>query len=397
MSSPWRRRWAMRVGIASLSAAALLAGCQAEQRPGTVETIGTPKTGSVSASVSAPPAFSPASLNKGNIDGMVIPVGLTPTTSGPTKSDGIYTPTSNREIYQKISTDYQEIVALTNRVTEGKPLPAAEILLLYEAGKHTRIGTSSRSLRIFAREAARSQEFPDAVAFYKSPTFLDDPVNDAIVGARTAADYTPAQRRQAIQKGILRIIYHWSRRYIQSGAANLNPGLVDEAWAIYVGEEKDGKYPNSLAATAVSREENFNRSGSIDVPLRQAMSRAQKAAAEKDAAGYEAAARDIYSRFHTIFYLSTARYLNEALKSAQANKLEDAKAQMVEGLSYYQSIQPQVAKADPDADKAIVAYFTADPTKLTREARDQALEALNRTANALLLKSSDLVIPAIFQ
>src|SRR5262245_45245938 len=78
--------------------------------------------------------------------GLFIPAGLAPATSGPTKSDGVYKPNTNREIYQKISTDYQEIVALTNQVNEGKPLPAAEILLLYEAGKHTRIGLQSRSL-----------------------------------------------------------------------------------------------------------------------------------------------------------------------------------------------------------------------------------------------------------
>ncbi|MEZ4554017.1 MAG: hypothetical protein R3B59_08920 [Dehalococcoidia bacterium] len=46
--------------------------------------------------------------------------------------------------------------------------------------------------------------------------------------------------------------------------------------AIYVGEERDGKYPNSLAATAQSREGNFNRPGSIDTPLREALSRAQQ-------------------------------------------------------------------------------------------------------------------------
>src|SRR5215831_14124129 len=69
--------------------------------------------------------------------GLFIPAGLAQATSGPTKSDGIYKPNTNREIYQKISTDYQEIAALSNHVNEGKPLPAAEILLLYEAGKHT--------------------------------------------------------------------------------------------------------------------------------------------------------------------------------------------------------------------------------------------------------------------
>jgi len=328
--------------------------------------------------------------------GLFIPAGLSPATSGPTKSDGIYVPSTNREIYQKISTDYQEIVALTNQVNEGKPVPAAEILLLYEAGKHTRIGVASRSLRVWAREAERSEDFPEAVAFYKSATFLDDPLLDAIAGARTASGYTPAQRRHAIQRGVERIVYHWSRHYIQRGTAELNSGFIDEAWAIYMGEEKGGKYPNSVAATAQSMEALFKRSGSIDEPLRRAMSQAQKAAAGKNAEACAAAANDIYSRFHAIFYLGVAYYLNEALKATAGGNLENAKVAMAGGFALYQSIQPQVAKADPAADKTIAGYYKSNPSSLSAALRDSALAALNRTASALLLKQSDLVTAVNF-
>jgi hypothetical protein len=314
----------------------------------------------------------------------------------PTESDGIYTAATNREIYTKISTDYQEIVKLTNRVTEGQPLPAGEILSIYEESKLARLGTQTRPLRGFAREAARTREFPDAVAYYCSHTFLDDPVIDAITGTRSAANYSPEQRRQAIQKGIQRTIYHWSRRYIQNASVSLSPGLVDEAWAIYVGERVDGGYPNSLAATARSRETNFNRPGSLDDALRKAMSDAQQAAAAKDAAAYERAANEVYSRFHAIFYLGTARYMNESVKSVQAGNAANAGVQLVEGFSFYQSIQPTVAKADAAADKTIVAFFTGNPADLTAAKRDEALAALNRTAGALLLKDADLVTPATF-
>ena len=95
----------------------------------------------------------------------------------PTKSDGIYTPGTHREIYQKISTDYQEIVALTNLINVGRPLPLAEIMLLYEVGMHTRIG---RALRGFARDPSRSEEFPDSAAFHESDTFLDSPISNAV-------------------------------------------------------------------------------------------------------------------------------------------------------------------------------------------------------------------------
>ena len=111
----------------------------------------------------------------GGTGGLLIPAGLNAETSGPTVSDGIYTPTTNREIYQNISSDYQEIVALTNLVNLGRPLPAAEIMLLYEVGMHSRIGPNSRTLRGFARDPRRGEEFPDSVAFYESATFLDSP------------------------------------------------------------------------------------------------------------------------------------------------------------------------------------------------------------------------------
>ena len=378
----------MSIVLRGLLLVGLSVASLAETRRATVETIGRNQGGNVSI---------PQTTASGATGGLFIPAGLPPATSGPTKSDGIYTPNTNREIYQKISTDYQEIVALTNQVNEGKPLPAAEILLLYEAGKHTRIGVASRSLRVWAREAERSQDFPEAVSFYKSATFLDDPVLDAIAGARTAAGYTPAQRRQAIQKSVERIVYHWSRHYVQRAAAELNPGFVDEAWAIYVGEEKDGKYPNSIAARAQSMEANFNRTDSVDQPLRRAMSQAQKAAADKNAAACAAAAKEIYSRFHAIFYLGTAHYLNEALKAAQGRNLENAKVAIAEGFAFYQSIQPQVGKADPEADKAVVNYYKSDPSRLSIALRDSTLAALNRTASALLLKRSDLVTPANFQ
>ena len=324
---------------------------------------------------------------------LLIPAGLGYETDrdNPTKSDGIYTPVSHREIYQKISTDYQEIAALTNLVKQGLPLPDAEILLLYEAGMHTRIGTSSRTLRGFARDPRRSEEFPDSAAFYESATFLDSPISNAIRGRGDAENYTDAQRRQAIQKGLLRVIYHWSKRYMFLGLQYQSPGLVDEAWAVYVGEEVDGEYPNSLAATALKREANFGREGAIDIPLRQAMAEAQQAAADKDDAAYEVAAQKVYSRFNAIFYLGAVRYMNEALKHAQDGDHDGAGVALVEGLAFYQSIQPDVAKANAASDETIVAYFQAAPDQLTAELLSGALAAINQTASALLLTQDDLV------
>jgi hypothetical protein len=71
--------------------------------------------------------------------------------------------------------------------------------------------------------------------------------------------------------------------------------------------------------------------------------------------------------------------------------METAGVQMVEGLSFYYSIQQQVATADPAVDEAIVGFYTADPATLTPEMRDEVLSAINRVADDLLLAQSDIV------
>ena len=76
--------------------------------------------------------------------------------------------------------------------------------------------------------------------------------------------------------------------------------------------------------------------------------------------------------------------------------MESAQVAIAEGLAFYQSIQPQVAKADPAADQAVVIYYKSDPSRLSVALRDSTLAALNRTVSALLLKQSDLVTPANF-
>ena len=323
--------------------------------------------------------------------GLRIPTSLQSETEGPTKSDGYYTPTTNREIYQKISTDYQEIAKLTNVIQEGMPLPAAEIWLLYEAGTHTRLGSSSRTLHGFAAGTTPASYFPDSAEYYGSDTFLDAPIRNAVRGRGEAENYTDAQKRQAINKSVLRIIYHWAKFYMIVGEDRMSSRLIDEAWAVYVGEGVDGAYPNSLAAAAQAREGNFGRQGTIDVPLRQAMDRARQAADDGNAAALETASQEVYSRFNAIFYLSTVRYIGRVLDDAQAGNHDALGTHQVEALAFYRSIQPDVAKADSSADETIMAYLQAEPGDVTTTARDGALAALNGTASGLLLSQADLV------
>ena len=327
----------------------------------------------------------------GKTGGLMIPTGLSYETESPTASDGYYTPTTHREIYQKISTDYQEIAKLTNVINEGKPFPAAEIWLLYEAGSHTRIGPQSRTLRSFATGSSPSTYFPDSAEFYGSDTFLDDPIENVVRGRNEAENYSDAQRRQAVNKGMLRILYHWSKFYMIIGADRMSSRLIDEAWAVYVGEEVDGQYPNSLAALAQGREGNFGRQGTIDVPLREAMDRARQAADDGDADALATATNEVFSRFNAMFYLATVRYIGRVADDAAAGDRDALGTHQVEALAFYQSIQPDVAKANPAADETIMAYLTADGGAITAASRDRVLAALNGTASALMLESSDLV------
>ena len=348
-------------------------------------------TGTGTGSASGTGTATMAMMDKGGAGGLAIPVNQSYETNGPTASDGYYTPTTNREIYQKISTDYQEILKLTNVIKEGKPLPAAEIWLLYEAGPHTRLGPQSRTLRSFATGSAPSTYYPDSVEFYGSASFLDDPIENAVRGRREAENYTDAQKRQAIGKGALRILYHWAKFYMIIGQDRMSSRLIDEAWAVYVGEEVNGDYPNSLSAVARSREGNFGREGTIDIPLRQAMDRARQAADDQNAEALEVATNEVFSRFNAIFYLATVRYIGRVFDDAQAGNRDALGTHQVEALAFYQSIQPDVAKADPAADETIMAYLTAEPSHVTVASRDAALAALNGTASALMLQTGDLV------
>ena len=323
--------------------------------------------------------------------GVRIPVGLPMETDGPTMSDGYYTATTNREIYQKISTDYQEILKLTNLIKEGNPLPAAEVWLMYEAGPHTRLGPQSRTLRSFAAGSTPSTYYPDSAKFYGSDTFLDDPIENAVRGRGEAENYTDAQKRQAIDKSALRVLYHWAKFYMIIGKDRMSSRLIDEAWAVYVGEEVNGRYPNSLAAVAQGREGNFGRQGTIDIPLRQAMDRARQAADDGDAAALETATNEVYSRFNAIFYLSTVRYIGRVFDDAEAGDHDALGTHQVEALAFYRSIQPDIATADPVADAEIMAYLTAGPEQITEQFRDRILEVLNRNSSAILLTQDDLI------
>jgi len=380
--------------------------CQAEQRPssgggGSVQRIGSPVTGSVSGATGSVSGVAPVRSGSPGASPVAASGGNTP-------GDGVYTPAGNVDGYLQFGTDLQDITALTNAVNEGRPMPTQEIIGIYQNGKNFIGGNGQpRPLRAFARAENRAREFPEAAQFFGGNDFLDEPLMDAITLSGNAVSYSPAQQRQAIQKSVARILYYHTLQELRAAiprieAGNIDPASgaphnVDEAWAIYMGAPDGTTYPRSLSATARSREQNFNREGAVDRPLREALQQAQRAAAAGNMAQFSAAQRDVESRLNAIFYLSAARYLNEALRAAQSGNMANAAATQAEGLYYYMTIQPLVARADPAADQSVVRYYRADPAALTAASRDETLNALNRTLTALGLTDQDRVTPANFQ
>jgi hypothetical protein len=92
-----------------------------------------------------------------------------------------------------------------------------------------------------------------------------------------------------------------------------------------------------------------------------------------------------------LFYLGTVRNMNEPLLTIGSGDADTAAAQLVEGLGYYRSLQPELAAAMPEVDRLIVAYFTTPATDITTAQRDAAVAALNSAASVLLLSTSDLI------
>ena len=117
----------------------------------------------------------------------------------------------------------------------------------------------------------------------------------------------------------------------------------------------------------------------------------RQAAENGDATACDAAAQEVFSRFNAIFYLATVRYIGRVQEDAQAGDHDSLKTHQVEALSFYRSIQPEVAKANAASNETIVAYLEADPDDITAASRNEALAALNRTASGLLLTQADLV------
>ena len=97
-------------------------------------------------------------------------------------SDGIYTPFTNRTIYQAIASDYQELVRISNEVlnvpdvawtSNAAPPTTAAILKIYEEPVHANINGAYRRLRGFTFEPVARDRVPrrDRVLRHARPSW----------------------------------------------------------------------------------------------------------------------------------------------------------------------------------------------------------------------------------
>jgi hypothetical protein len=366
---------------------------------------GTGGTGTPAATTS--PTATGSAAETGSVSGSVTGAEPAVSTSG---ADDIYSPVSDVDSHLALALDVRDIAALLKET----PVDYRAIGLIYSQGKNSqRSDGTFRTLKGFATDPERAEQWPDAAAMYGSPTFLADEIDAALNGTPSwwaGEPWSDAVREQAINKGVLRILYYWVLDEMAAAKADLAAGEVDvadgaphawdEGWAFYVGAaDENGARPYVLAATALKREADYKKDGLIDEPLRQAFADGLEAIEEGDAAALDEAEKQVISRLNAIFYIATARYFNNAYTAAASGDADATAVALIEGLSFYRTIQPTVAAADPEADEVISAFYQrSSDSPITLDERDVALSALNHSAvsEALALLLTDMITPASY-
>ena len=165
---------------------ALTLGCQPEQRPGTVERIDPPGGRASTVTVYGPGGLPVQAVSA----------------SGMTPGEVYYTPVSN------VGRVPAALAGLPgDRPADQRGQRGQARCPRRRSWPSTRTPSTRGSARrpaSCARSPARkraSRSFRSRAGVHGSPTFLDDPVFEAIQGTGSAASYTPGQRRQAIQQG----------------------------------------------------------------------------------------------------------------------------------------------------------------------------------------------------
>jgi hypothetical protein len=346
----------------------LLLACEGEDRP-QVDVIGGGGNVSVSASASG----------SGELT-------LPSSPGGATR----YQPVSNVDTYFQISLDMRDIRAIMSPAAQGQPVDWNAARTVYENGKN-QLNTATGALRSMASlpNESRQAMFPNGVAVYGRPNFIDAIVRDGLNGAGRAQGVSDDARRQIVDKGMQMIAYAVAVQELEAGKTRLAAGntdnatgaphVVDEAWATVAGAADDnGALSYSLLQTAVSREANFNLQGRLREPMETAFIAALAAAQRGDIAAYDAATADARGYLNAIFYLGALRYVKQ-LEGAPSTAQRET--QLAEGWAFWQTIRALVAQASPGAAQTIESAYTRNPAEAFPPSQTAAVyAALNEPA-----------------
>jgi hypothetical protein len=289
--------------------------------------------------------------------------------------------------------DIAEIETLLAVAEAGRPVDFAAIADIYAKGHYSiKRNGSVRSLHGFAVDEARfGRYFPEAVAYYEHPTFVDDFITSAIAGNGSFAAAPVEVRRQAINQGLVSLLDYWVRLKLMSAgekAAEANfkpddgaPSNWDEAFAVYYGPA--GRH--SLHALAAELSECFELAEPIDAVILAAFKIGQARLASRQNVDAEAAV--ITTQLNRVFLLALIRSGDDISTALRAGDRDQAQAAQARGWALYYTLAPTVAAIAPEADALLVDALAGTPTpvagRITKRAVGSLLGELGLTTEDL--------------
>jgi hypothetical protein len=286
-----------------------------------------------------------------------------------------YTSVSDVVSHNQVPADIGDIVRLLAVAKEGGLVDYAAVAGIYREGLHSikQKGTV-RSLRSFAANEKRFiNYFPQAVAYYNSPKFLNAFIISAIAGHNMFASAPHKARAQAINSGLLSLMKYWVQFKLASAAqkaandnfkpANGAPSNWDEAFALYYGPE--GKF--SLYALGEALSNSFKLKESINLAILAAFREGQAKLIGGQSA--DAEKNTIITQLNRTFWLGLLQAATEMSASLAAGDHDQARAAQAKGQAFYFVLAPTLARISPETDKLIDHLFMATPNQ-TRDLRD---------------------------
>ena len=344
-----RRGSRRRIGAVLVFAVltALVAACDGEDRPGTVEVI---DSGATPASASVSGAVGSAAGAEAGVSGAM----------------GAYLPVSDVSTHALVVLDVCEINSL---LPSDAPIDFEAIKKVYVEGVNSvKSDGSIRTIAGFARTERDEAICNDYAAHFGDSTWLDSFVMSAIQGTGAFAGESDLVRRQGIQEGIQKgiqnqVMVAWSLHEViaalgKAGDGNFDPASGaphnwDEGWAFYHGADPGcGPY-----ATANSRGGNFGTGTAVNDALAAAFTEGLEALVDGDAVAAQAAADEIVRQMTITYVQATIRYAHLFDGDLGGGDAGAARVHQAEGWAFYRVIEPLVAKVDAGAAATLASYY----------------------------------------